>query len=1001
MSARRWRLAEGGRIDRARPLGFSFNGRRYEGYAGDTLASALLASGVHLVGRSFKYHRPRGVMSAGVEETNALVQLGGGARSTPNVLATQLELFEGMAARSINCWPSVERDFGAAAGLVSRLLPAGFYYKTFMWPSGMWMGYEHFIRRAAGLGQAPREPDAERYVRRWEHVDVAVVGAGPAGLAAALAAGRAGARVLLCEQDREPGGALLSEAAEIDGRPALDWVAEAAAELDSMAEVTLLPRTTLFGYHDHNYLTAVERATDHLGADAPAHLPRERLWKVRARQVVLATGAIERPLVFADNDRPGIMLAGAARSYLKRFAARPGRMAVVFANNDGAYRAALELNAGGVAVTALVDPRPAPKGAWSEALEAGGVEHLAGHAVVATHGRKRIQGVEVAPVSPDGREITGRHRFITCDFLANSGGWNPAVHLFSQSGGRLGFDDELACFVPERARQPLRSAGAAKGSFALADCLAEGFAAGTGAAAESGFGDGKPPPTPAASPSPDPAPLACWQLPVARRAAKCFVDFHNDVTAADIALAAREGFVSVEHTKRYTTAGMGTDQGKTGNVNALAILARVRGEAIPAVGTTTFRPPYTPVTFGAIAGPDVGPLFLPERKTPIFPWHQARGAVFEPTGDWRRPRYYRENGEDMAAAVSRECLAVRNAVGITDSSTLGKIDIQGPDSLKLLDWVYTNAWGSLAVERCRYGLMLGEDGMVFDDGVTARLGERHYLMSTTSGGAGRVFDWLEEWLQCEWPHFAVDLTSVTTEWASIALAGPRARQVLAKLEPDFDIGAESLPHMAVAEGRVAGIPARVFRVSFTGELSYEINVPAGHGLALWLALMVAGEPEGITPFGLEALLTLRAEKGYIVDGVDTDGSITPHDLGMDWIVSRKKADFIGKRSLSRSFVAGAGRRQLVGLLTEDPAEVLPPGANVAGELRPKPPMPIAGNVTSSTFSPTLGRSIALALVKDGRSLIGQKVALPLAGKVVRAEVVRPLFYDPEGERLHG
>jgi len=996
------RLAEGGRIDRGQPYRFTFNGRAYTGFAGDTLASALLAQGVQVVGRSFKYHRPRGVFTAGPEEPNAIVQLGEGARTEPNLRATQIELYDGLLAASVNCWPSVEFDLGAINGWFARLMPAGFYYKTFMWPPGLWMTYEAMIRRAAGLGRAPELPDPDRYEKLHAHCDVLVVGGGPAGLAAALAAGRTGARVILADEQNEFGGALLGARAEIDGAPALDWVAAAEAELRSLPEVRLLARTTVFGYYDHNYLGALERVTDHLAPQArPARLPRQRLWKIRARQVVLAPGAHERPLVFADNDRPGVMLAGAARAYVNRYGVAPGRRAVVFTNNDSAYEAVLDLAEAGVAIAAVVDARPEPQGARADRLRARGIEILGGHAVVATRGGKGIEAVEVMRLADDGQSVEGSARRRSCDLLCVSGGWNPAVHLFSQSRGRLRFDDALACFVPGESAQAERSAGAANGAFALGEALAQGFAAGHAAARDAGFGKGAAPKAPPA-PAPETTPIRpLWQVPApnGKPPVKHFVDLQHDVTAADIAVAHREGYESVEHVKRYTTTGMGTDQGKTSNVNALAILAHLSGADIPSVGVTTFRPPYTPVSYGALAGRDVGDLWEPVRQTPIHQWHVANGAVFEDVGQWKRPWYYPREGESMQDAVNRECLAVRTGLGIFDATTLGKIDIQGPDAVELLNRVYTNAWDKLAIGRCRYGLMLGEDGMVFDDGVTSRLGERHFHMTTTTGGAARVLAWLEEWLQTEWPKLKVYCTSVTTQWAVVAIAGPHARRLLAELCDDIDLDPKAFPFMSWRAGTVAGIPARVFRVSFSGELSFEINVPASYGVALWRALMTAGEKYDITPYGTEAMHVLRAEKGFIVVGHDTDGTVTPQDLGMDWIVSKKKKDFIGKRSFDRADTKRADRKQLVGLLTEDPKEVLPEGAQIVAELRAKPPMPMEGHVTSSYWSPILGRSIALALLKGGHGRHGETVTISLPDGPVRAKVTAPQFYDPEGERL--
>ena len=1003
MSAQTHRLNEGGLIDRSRPLSFSFNGRRYQGYAGDTLASALLANGVMLVGRSFKFHRPRGIFTAGAEEACALVQLESGPRTQPNLRATQIELYDGLEAASVNCWPGVGFDVGAVNDLLSRLLPAGFYYKTFMRPRRLWPLYEYLIRHAAGLGRAPSQPDPDRYEKMNTHVDVLVVGGGPTGLAAALAAARAGARVLLADEQNTLGGSLLSAREAIDGKPAGEWMAQAISELDATGEVRLLPRTTVFGYYDHNFLGAVERVTDHFGPVAPDHLPRQRLWRIRARQVVLAPGAIERPLIFENNDRPGVMLAGAARTYVNRYSVKSGHRAVVFTNNDSAYEAAVDLAAAGVEVAMVVDARPRLPEAASAALERG-IEVLAGHAVARAGGRKRVSHVEVMALDEAGEKLQGRPRRVACDLLCVSGGWNPAVQLFSQSRGRLRYDEALATFLPDRSQQAERSAGAANGAFNLADCLAQGSAAGAAAALDAGFSGA------AAAAEPGPAapaafPLrALWMVPALKRRGggdKHFVDLANDVTAADIALATREGYFSVEHVKRYTTLGMGPDQGKTGNVNGIALLSRKRGEAIPEVGTTTFRPPYTPVTFGTLAGRRVGEFADPVRKTPMHGWHEDAGAVFEDVGQWKRPFYYPGGAESMGEAVSRECLAVRNAIGILDATTLGKIDLQGPDAVTLLNRVYTNAWDKLEIGRCRYGVMLGEDGMVMDDGVTARLDEHRYLMTTTTGNAGQILAWLEEWVQTEWPELDVYMTSVTEQYATITITGPMGRRLLSELTDDIDLGNEAFPFMSWRTGTVAKIPARVFRVSFTGELSYEINVPASYGMALWNDLMRAGESYAITPFGTEAMHVLRAEKGFMIVGQDTDGTVTPIDLGMDWIVSKKK-DFIGRRSLGRADTRRGDRKQLVGLLAENPNLVLPEGSQIVAEPKPKPPMAMIGHVTSSYWSAALGRSIALALVEGGRERKGETVQVPLyAGGLAQAVICDSVFYDPEGERLHG
>ncbi len=998
----RMRLPQGGLVKRDETLSFTFNGKSYKGLAGDSLAAALLANGVHLVGRSFKYHRPRGIVSAGAEEPNALLQVGDDPRTEPNLKATQVELVAGLKAAAQNAWPSVDFDVGAVNSLAARFLPSGFYYKTFMWPASAWKTYEHFIRRAAGLGRSPSRRDPDRYDKTFAHCDVLVVGAGPAGLAAALAAGRAGARVVLVEQDHLLGGALLSQpGAAIDGKPALDWVAEAEAELAALPEVRVLKRTVCHAAFDHNFFGLVESVTDHL-PQPPEQLPRKRLWKLRAKQAVFCCGAIERPMVFADNDRPGVMTASAVRSYINRYAVRPGRRAVVFTNNDSGYGAALDMEAAGIEVAAVVDTRPVPAGPLSERAEALGLRILSDSAVIAVEGKKRVRRVRIAELDAEGKNWVGAPQVIDCDLVANSGGWNPTVHLFCQAKGRLRWDDVHGCFVPDKAMQwGQHVAGAANGAFGLGACLREGAAAGAGAAADCGFAEAS-----SAAPQAENHDFLpgrwLWLIPGEQplgRKAKHFVDQQNDVTAADLRLALREGYSSIEHVKRYTTTGMATDQGKMGNVNAIGIVAEALDRHLPDVGVTTFRPPYTPVTFGIFAGRDVDDLLDPVRRTPMHAWHERNGALFEDVGQWRRAWYYPREGEDMHAAVNREVKATRDSLGILDATTLGKIDIQGPDAATFLDRVYTNGWLKLGVGRCRYGLMLKEDGMVMDDGVTTRLGEQHYLMTTTSGNAAAVLAHLEDYLQTEWPDLRVYLTSVTEQFATMTLSGPNARSLLAEMT-DADLSPGALPHMAFTPGKVAGVPARIFRISFTGELSYEINVPASFGMAVWQALMTAGERYGITPYGTEAMHVLRAEKGFIIVGQETDGSVTPLDLDMSWIVSKTK-DFIGKRSLTRADMAKPDRKQLVGLLTSDPQVVLPEGAQLVEKVLPQPPMPMLGHVTSSYWSPNCGRSIALALVKGGLARKGETLYAPLAdGRVIPCVVAEsPVFFDPEGERL--
>ena len=1001
MTDARFRLPSGGRIDRERPVSFSFDGQTYSGHAGDTLASALLANGVRLVGRSFKYHRPRGVMTDGVEEPNALVQLGIGASSEPNARATQVEIHDGLTAASQNCWPSVRFDAGAVNGLLGALLPAGFYYKTFMWPGQWWMKYEYFIRRAAGLGRAPSGPDPDSYDKSYGHCDVLVIGAGPSGLAAAHAAGRTGARVLVVDERSEPGGHLLGTRQAIDDAPAQEWVSAMVSELAAMEDVRILSRATALGYYDHNYLTVLERRTDHMPHRERRGRVRQRLWKVRAKQVVLATGAHERPLVFGNNDRPGVMLASAAQSYVNRYAVRPGSNAVVFTNNDTAYDPALDLADAGARVT-LVDVRTELSDARRAQLRRRGIELLAGHAVTDVRGTKEVTGVSVAALTAGGSAYAGGSRKISCDLVCMSGGWNPAIHLFSQSGGRLAFDETKGAFVPGEARQAQFSAGGCNGTGVLAFALSEGREAGKAAAAACGFRKRGGTSLPKVDVAEEMPIRLIWAVPSRqpnRRLDKHFVDFQNDVTAADIALAAREGYRSVEHLKRYTTTGMGTDQGKTSNVNALAILSETLGADIAATGTTTFRPPYAPATFGALAGRDVGELADPVRTTPMHQWHVEQGAPFEDVGQWKRPWYYPHRGESMREAVDRECLAVRNAVGILDASTLGKIDVQGADAAEFLERIYTNSWKRLGVGRCRYGLMCTEDGMVFDDGVTLRLGENRFLVHTSSGNAARVLGWMEEWLQTEWPELEVFCNSVTEQFATASISGPLARRLLAELTTDIDLDKDAFPFMSWRDGHVAGLPARVARVSFTGESSFEINVPAGYGLSLWTALIHSGRRYGITPYGTEAMHVLRAERGFILAGQETDGTVTPIDLGMEWIVSRNK-DFLGKRSLDRADTIREDRKQLVGLLTDNPEDVLPEGGQIVDTVT-ELPMRMIGHVTSSYFSANLGRSIALALVDGGRKRHGESVMVPLERVVMSARITEPRFFDPDGTRAHG
>ncbi len=993
-----FRLAEGGIVDRARRLGFEFDGVRYEGCAGDTLASALLANGVHLVGRSFKYHRPRGIFGAGSDEPNALVQLARGAWTEPNARATTVELFEGLVAASQNRWPSLRFDLGAINDALSRLIPSGFYNKTFMWPPTprWWLRYEHLIRRAAGMGRAASEPDPDSYEHQYAHCDVLVIGAGPAGLAAARAAADTGACVLLCDEGPLLGGSLLGDDASIDGAGASEWLDATRRGLAVRSEVTLLPRTTAFGYYDGNLVGLIERVTDHL-ATPPAHAPRQRLWKVRAKAVVLASGAHERQIAYANNDLPGTLLAGAARTYVDRYGVRPGARAVVFTNNDSAYAAALALHRANVAVGAIVDARTDARlgGALPQQARAAGLPILAASGIVNAHGGLRVAAVDIAPLAG------GASNWLDCDLVCVSGGWNPAVHLFSQARGRLRYDDALAAFVPQSSPLPVAAAGAANGCFGLAAALADGHAAGLLAATRAGFGASQ-----LAAPRADALAAGLldplWAVPARTRSAKRFVDLQNDVTVSDIALASREGYTSVEHLKRYTTLGMGTDQGKTSNVTGLALLADQLGLPIPQVGTTTFRPPYTPVTFGAFPGLAAGLQMAPTRHSAIHDRHIAHGARFVNAGLWKRPHSYPRVGETPDHAAGREAHNVRTNVGVVDVSTLGKIELQGKDVAQFLNRVYINRWDTLQVGRCRYGVMLRDDGIVLDDGTTSRLSPTHYLMTTTTANAATVLQHLEMLLQIDWPEFEVFVTSVTEQWAALALAGPKSREVLARIV-DIDVSNTAFPFLAVGECRVRGaggpIPARLLRMSYSGELAYEVHVPADRGRALWETVIAAGEVFGIMPYGTEAMGTLRIEKGHIVVGPEADGRTTADDLGMGKLVSADKW-CVGKPLLSRPALTAPDRWQLVGLTAQDGA-AMPQAAKIVADPDHSLPNPMLGHVTSWCWSPNLDAWIALALVANGRSRYGESLwaVSPLAQARARVKIGPPCFIDADGERL--
>ncbi len=911
-----------------------------------------------------------------------MVTVGIGGRHTPNVRASQQELYDGLEAMSQNRWPSLEHDVGEVSVLAAPMLAAGFYYKTFIGPGRAWSKlYEPLIRRAAGLGRAPREPDPDVYAQRYAFCDVLVVGAGAAGLAVAHAAADSGARVILVDEQAEAGGGLLAErTARIDGAPATTWRERMATELAANPLVRVLTRTTAFGYFLQNYLGLAERLTDHL-AVKPEGRARERLWKVRAKQVVLATGAIERPLVFGNNDRPGIMLAGAAREYVNRWAVRPGDRAVLVTADDSGYAAARDLAMVGVVIAAIADLRESADCAIS------GLPVRFGAGVKDTVGRLRVSGAVLAS-----GETVG------CDLLLMAGGWTPSLHLFSQSRGKVVFDEVRQIFIPGEPAQAQICAGACRGIAGLAACIEDGFAAGERAAAQA-LGREPAGRRPSMIITNETIPAGGFQGVVPGAPEDfAFVDFQNDVKASDIGLAVREGFRSIEHVKRYTTTGMATDQGKTSNINALSVAASALGRSVPAVGLTTFRMPYTPVTFGSFAGLARGELFDAVRPTPMHNCAVALGAVFEDVGQWKRAHHFPRAGESEAEAVARECRAVRNAAGMFDGTTLGKIEVTGPNAAEFLNRIYTNTWTRLAPGRCRYGLMLTEAGFVMDDGVVGRLAQGRFHVTTTTSGAANVLAHMEDYLQTEFIDLQVWLTSVTEQWAVIAVQGPFARRVVAPLVEGIDLSTAAFPHMSIGEARICGVPGRLFRVSFTGELGFELNVPAGHGAEVWDAVARSGAPFGIAPYGTEAMHILRAEKGYIVVGQDTDGTVTADDLGLGWAIGKGKHDFVGARSMGRPDLVAPGRMQLVGLLTEEPGTVLEEGAQIVLPAGGREPI---GHVTSSYASAAIGRSIALALLADGRNRIGQPVHVPGATGIIWARVVSPVFYDPEGVRLHG
>ena len=988
-------------IDETYKISFNFNGKEYFGFKGDTLASALLANDIHLVSRSFKYHRPRGIMTAGSEEPNAIIQLHDNtSRSEPNVRATEVEIYEGLVASSQNCWPSVNFDIGGINNLLAPLLPAGFYYKTFMWPASFWEKYEYFIRKSAGLGKSPTQSDPDVYEHKYIHCDVLVIGAGISGIMAAKTSAKNGLKTLLLDEKSNLGGATIyqnSEYFKINNQTSGSWLEKEINELKKMENLVIKTRTSVAAYHGYNYLLARESLTDHLPLAQRKNKTRHRLLKIRAKKVISATGSIERPLIFDNNDRPGIMLSSAIKRYADLFGVVCGKKNILLTNNDSAYETAISLTQKGINVEAVIDNREEVDSKLLYEAEKNNIKIFKGFTVINTFGYKRINKISIMQLSKDGQNVIGSKTTLRCDCLGVSGGWTPAVHLFTQSGGKLKFREEDQVFIPSKYPSEQVSIGACNGDLTLDKILInvpktlkqflvikktdyENL--------EVLSSDNK-------------SKRNIWLLPSDKilGKTKSFVDYQNDSTAKDIKLALREGFRSIEHVKRYTTTGMGTDQGKLGNMHALGIIAETSGAKMGELGTTTFRPPYTPLTFGTIVGRNVGEYLDIFRKTPIHDWHTQNNAKFENVGQWKRAWYYPKENEDMHHAVQRESKAARDSAGILDASTLGKIDIQGTDASEFLNRVYTNAWSKLAIGKCRYGLMLNEDGMVYDDGVTTRLTENHYIMTTTTGGAANVMGKLEDYLQTEWPELNVYLTSVTDHFATVSVCGPNSKKIVSSIITDLDFSDENFPHMSFKNAKIGKISCRIMRISFTGEHSYEINVQSNFGKSVWEKCMEAGKDFNSTPYGTESMHLLRAEKGFIIVGQDTDATMTPIDLQMDWIVSKKKYDFIGKRSLYRSDTIKEDRKQLVGLITENPDEVLEEGAQIVVDMK-KSPVDMLGHVTSSYYSPNLKKSIALGVVRSGKNMIGQKLIVPMEDKLINVTVADPVFFDKENLRLN-
>ena len=992
-----FRLNKEGLINRNKKISFTFNGKKLFGYEGDTIASALIANGIHLVGRSFKYHRPRGFFGAGVEEPNAKLQVEFNGHSEPNVNATEMELVEGLSATSQNCWPSVNFDIGAINNFLKMFFPAGFYYKTFMWPKSFWYKiYEPFIRKAAGLGVASIEKDKERYEHKFEYCDLLVTGSGPSGLASAYAAAKNGAKVILAEDKPRFGGTLLTDDVSIDNLSGKDWAEKIITELKSMPNVTVKNRSQVFGYYDHNMLVMFERVSDHLEKKSK-FTPRQRLWYIRAKETILSTGSIERPIVFGNNDTPGIFLSAAAKEYMKVYGVLVGKKPLIFTNNDSAYETALEFKKNNVEPI-ILDTREEHSSELIDEAKSKGIDIRFSHGVIVANGYKKVKSAKIGKLNKDKNSFE-KIETIDCDCICVSGFWTPSVHLASQSGNKLKYEEKIDAFIPDKKKQHETSVGAANGSFTLEESLKNGFENGSNLSAK--ITDTK---TEIAIPNVNEKKYGAhdkfWCMPLPKNEnPKRFVDFQNDVSVSDIEIALREGYRSIEHVKRYTTLGMATDQGRTSNLNGLQLVSNIENKIVPEVGHTTFRPPFTPITIGTIVGREVGMEYMPTRKTPMHEWHEKNNAVFVDAGAWKRPRYYKQGNETLFEASKREAKNVRENVGICDVTTLGKIDIKGPDAAEFLNRVYTNAWMKLPVGKARYGLMLREDGIVMDDGTTTRISENHYHMTTTTAQAANVLSHLEYYLQIVWPELNVNVVSTTEQWAGAAIAGPKSRDMLSKLYPDLDVSNDALPFMGYKEAEFFGVPSRIFRISFSGELAYEINVKSDHGMFMWEKMMEVGKEFGNQPYGTEALSTLRIEMGHVA-GPELDGRTIPSDVSLNGLVSKKK-DFIGKNSLGREAFNVESRQKIVGLIPIDRKSSIPEGSHIVQDQNAKLPNPKLGHVSSSCWSVENNNPFSLAIMKDGKNMIGKKffAVSPLKNKSIEVEVISSHYVDPEGKRV--